>query len=278
MVVGSAVEERDTVVIGAGPGGYVAALRLGQLKKDVLLIDKRGFGGLGGVCLQEGCIPSKAFLSAARVGYDFLHAQAMGWSGQNVKNDFKKLQEWKRERVKKLSSGILALCKKNHVEFLQGTAAFESSNRVRLESEHESRPIEFKRCILDTGSAPNAAPQLPVDHQTVLDSTSALALDELPSDLAVIGAGSIGIEMATFFAKLGTNVSVIQRGPRILTSMEKDVADVVQRRLEKLGVHVFLDTTLDKAILKKSQAELQLVSKEKKIRIADPKSFGRLGA
>lgn len=271
------IEERDTVVIGAGPGGYVAALRLGQLKKDVVLIDKGGTDYLGGVCLHDGCIPSKAFLAAAQVGYGFLHAQELGWTAEKTTLDFKKLQDWKKTVVNKLDGGIRLLCQKNNVEIISGKAAFESAKRIRVESEHSAREFEFKHCIIDTGTRPNAFAQLPVDNVAMLDSTGALALEELPKDLIVVGAGTIAIEMATFFAKLGCSVSIIQRGPRILSNIEEDIAQVIHKRLEKYGVHIFLNASIEKATVKKSGVELDLISDGKKFPITAQKALVALG-
>ncbi|MFH0954743.1 MAG: dihydrolipoyl dehydrogenase [Candidatus Micrarchaeota archaeon] len=271
------IEERDTVVIGAGPGGYVAALRLGQLKKDVLLVDKFGAAGLGGVCLHDGCIPSKAFLTAAQIGYGFLHARDLGWVSEKTTVDFKKMQDWKQQVVDKLDFGIQNLCKKNNVEIMQGKAWFEGPNKLRIESEHEAREIIFRHCIIDAGTVPNEMPGLAVDNQTVLDSTGALALTELPKELVVIGAGTIAIEMATFFAKMGSTVSIVQRSPRILNALEEDIASVISAKLEKSGVHIFTNASVEKTEVKKNDVKMELVVDGKKMELRCDKVLVALG-
>lgn len=238
MVVGDIVEETATVIVGAGPGGYVAALRLGQLGKQVVLVDKRG---LGGICLHQGCIPSKALIHAAQFAFGLKQAQNMGIITEKISVDVSKLMNWKTAGIQKLEKGIEALCKKYSVEIVSGTAHFESSSRVRIESEHQAREIEFKSAIIDTGSKPTTVPGIEWSSN-VISSDAALELSEIPRELIVVGAGYIGIELGTVFAKLGSHVSIIQRGERILTNMDSEAALIVQSRLEELGIHVFLNS------------------------------------
>lgn len=258
LVVGSMVEETEVAVVGAGPGGYVAALRLGQLGKQVVLIDKKG---LGGICLHQGCIPSKSLIHAAEFAFDSKHLENMGIRADKMRVDVAKLMAWKNGGIEKLENGIRALCKKRDVEVIEGRAAFENNSRVRVESEHEVREIEFQRAVIDTGSKPIPLAANPWS-EIVISSDRALELDAIPRELIVIGAGYIGVELGTVFAKLGSTVSIIQRSDRILSNLDEEAALVVQNRLQELGVHVFLNAQVAQIREAGNGALVQVQSRE----------------
>lgn len=272
MVVGSIVEETEVAILGAGPGGYVAALRLGQLGKQVVLIDKRG---LGGICLHQGCIPSKALIHAANAVSE-IKENKFGFSAEKIRMDAKKLMQWKTSKIEKLEQGIRTLCKKRNVEIAEGTGKFESNSRIRVESEHEAREIEFKHAILDTGSKPVPLPNAPWS-ETIISSDQALELEEIPNELVVIGAGYIGIELGTVFAKLGSTVSIVQRSERILSAMEEEGALVVQKRLEELGIHLFLNSQTKKISEKKGKAMVEVQTEKGLVHLTGDKALVALG-
>jgi len=227
----------NTVVIGAGPGGYVAAIRLAQLGVETLIIEKQYYGG---VCLNVGCIPSKALIHAAKSYYKAQNEfSEMGIEVGKTKLDFEKTIAWKDGIVKKLTSGIAGLLKGNKVKMMQGEARFKSSKKLEVTtSEGKVETVEFENCILATGSSPTVIPSLPVDQKTVIDSTGALALKKLPKEMIIVGGGYIGIELGMAYAKLGTEVTVVEFMDRVLAAFDKDVTQVVEKKLKKLKVKV----------------------------------------
>ncbi len=272
MVVGSIVEETEVAILGAGPGGYVAALRLGQLGKQVVLIDKRG---LGGICLHQGCIPSKALIHAANLASE-LKENKFGAQAEKFRMDIEKLMKWKTSGIEKLENGIRTLCKKRNVEVVEGTGKFESNSRIRVESEHEAREIEFKHAILDTGSKPIPLPNAPWS-KTIISSDQALELEAIPKEMVVIGAGYIGIELGTVFAKLGSQVSIIQRSGRILSAMEEEGALIVQKRLEELGIQLFLNSQTKKFLEKKGKTVVEVQTEKGLVELSAEKVLVALG-
>lgn len=234
MVVGEFTTEVDVIVLGAGPGGYVAAIRAAQLGKSVMIVDK---AEVGGVCLNRGCIPSKALISAAHRYEEATHSEDMGITAEGVKVDFKKVQSWKQSVVNKLTGGVGSLLKGNGVEIVQGEALFVTENDVRVYQGNEFNRYRFNHCIIATGSRPIELKPFPFGGR-ILSSTEALALEEIPQSVVVIGGGYIGIELGQTFAKFGTKVTVLEGADSILPIFESDVVRWVQRRLKKDGVEV----------------------------------------
>jgi dihydrolipoamide dehydrogenase len=239
MVVGSVSRGCQVVVIGAGPGGYVAALRLAQLGKDVILVDKGP--RLGGVCLNVGCIPSKALIHAADLSWEVQHAAAMGLSVEGVSIDLPKLVAWKDGIVERLTGGIDFLCSKNGVEVVYGTARFASDRSLSVSTEDGQGEVEFQQAVIATGSEAMQLPGLRFDGRRVVGSSEVLSLNEVPDRLAVIGAGYIGLELGTVYAKLGSKVTVVEFLPEIVPGLDRDVAKALQRQLKKLGVKLLLE-------------------------------------
>ncbi|GGK20813.1 dihydrolipoyl dehydrogenase [Caldalkalibacillus thermarum] len=234
MVVGEFGKEVDVLVIGAGPGGYVAAIRAAQLGKKVTIVEK---DKLGGVCLNVGCIPSKALISAAHK-YELMNDdQGMGITAENVTVDFAKVQEWKQGVVQKLTGGVETLLKGNNVEIIQGEAIFVSEDEVRVNRGYESERLKFNHCIIATGSRPVELKPFPFGGR-IISSTEALALKEIPKSMVVIGGGYIGIELGQTFAKFGTKVTILEGENQILPTFEKQVAQLVQKNLKRLNVNV----------------------------------------
>ena len=214
---GDADHSAQLVVIGAGPGGYTAAFRAADLGMDVILVER--WPMLGGVCLNVGCIPSKALLHAAKVIDD---ARAMADHGVvfgEPKIDAGKLRDWKNEVIGKLTGGLSTMAKQRKVRVIQGTARFESTHRLRLDNDET---IDFEKCIIAAGSEPIMLPDLP-DDPRIVDSTGALELAPLPKRLLVVGGGIIGLEMACVYSALGTEVSVVELMDQLMPGTDKDL-------------------------------------------------------
>lgn len=238
MVVGSVSRGCQVVVVGAGPGGYVAALRLAQLGKDVILVDKGP--RLGGVCLNVGCIPSKALIHAADLAYEILNGEQMGLSVEGLTVDLPKMVGWKDGIVERLTGGVEFLCSKNGVDVVYGTARFLSDRSLRVSNEEGQVEIQFETAVIATGSAAMELPNLPFDGERVIGSTEALSLQKVPARLVVVGAGYIGLELGTVYAKLGSEVTVVEFLPEIMPGLDRDAAKALQRRLKKLKVRLLL--------------------------------------
>lgn len=239
MVVGEIAMGTEVLVIGSGPGGYVAAIRAAQLGKEVTLVEREE---LGGICLNHGCIPSKALITAANMVHKIPHLEEMGITTGDVKVDAGKLQEWKQGISSKLSSGVGQLCKHNGVQVMQGSAAFQSSKKVLVESENGTQAIEFKKCIIATGSRSMEVPGLEYDDDVIIGSRQALKLKEIPEKLVVIGGGYIGLELGTVYAKLGSQVTVVEMMDQLLPGQDIELVRLVARHLKKLGVEVHLNS------------------------------------
>ncbi|QFT88705.1 Dihydrolipoyl dehydrogenase [Bacillus sp. THAF10] len=236
MVVGDFAIEVDTLVIGSGPGGYVAAIRAAQLGQKVTIVEKNT---LGGVCLNVGCIPSKALISAGHRYETAKHSDDMGITAENVTVDFTKVQEWKAGVVKKLTGGVEGLLKGNKVDIVSGEAYFVDGNTVRIMDENSAQTYKFNNCIIATGSRPIEIPTFKYSKR-VLDSTGALALKDIPKKLVVIGGGYIGTELGTAYANFGTEVVIVEAADEILAGFEKQMSSLVKRNLKKKGnVEIF---------------------------------------
>lgn len=235
MVVGNLVLELDTVVIGSGPGGYVAAIRAAQLGKKVAIIEREF---IGGVCLNVGCIPSKALISAGHRYYQAKNSETFGVSVDNVHIDFAKTQDWKNNKVvKTLTSGVEMLLKKNKVEIIKGEAYFNSDNELRVINGDEAQSYSFKHAIVATGSRPIEIKGFRFGGR-ILDSTGALNLSEVPKSLVVIGGGYIGTELAGVFANLGTKITILEGLPSILSNYDSDMIKLVENNFKKKGVDI----------------------------------------
>lgn len=234
MVVGDFPEETDLLVVGAGPGGYVAAIRAAQLGQKVTIVDK---GTLGGVCLNVGCIPSKALIQAGHQALGAAGSDELGITTENVNVDFTKVQAWKSSVVDKLTGGVEQLLTGNEVDIIQGEVYFVDKNTVRVMDEKNSQTYTFKNAIIATGSTPIEIPTFKFSDR-VLDSSGALNLKELPKKLVVIGGGYIGTELGTAYANLGSEVTIVEGTRDILGGFEKQMTALVKRNLKKKGVKV----------------------------------------
>lgn len=228
----------DVVVIGAGPGGYVAAIRAAQLGFKTAVIEKEY---LGGVCLNVGCIPSKAMITATHLLHKAQHNFAD--MGLNIKGgievDMKKLVSWKQSVCDKMAGGVGQLLKGNSVTILKGTADFKSSKEITVKSSSGTETVQAKYFVVATGSRPIEIPGFKFDEKDIMSSTGALALDEIPKRVVVIGGGYIGLEISSYLRKLGTEVTVIEAQSALLAGVvDPECAQVVTRKLNKAGVKV----------------------------------------
>ncbi|AIQ18750.1 MULTISPECIES: dihydrolipoyl dehydrogenase [Paenibacillus] len=244
MVVGDASIEIDTLVIGAGPGGYVAAIRAAQLGQKVLIVDK---SELGGVCLNRGCIPSKALISAAHQFEAAQHGEVFGVTAENVKVDWAKTQEFKNGVVKRMTTGVTGLMKGNKIEVFSGEAMFINTNEARLFNEHESPRYKFNNCIIATGSRPIELKPFPFGGR-ILSSTEALDLPEIPKSMIVIGGGYIGAELGQMYSKFGTKVTIIEGLDTVLPGFDKDMTRLVAKNMAKTGIEIVTNAKAESAV------------------------------
>ncbi|RFU69597.1 dihydrolipoyl dehydrogenase [Bacillus sp. V59.32b] len=229
-------KEVDLLVIGAGSGGYVSAIRAAQLGKKVVLVDK---AELGGVCLNRGCIPSKALISASERVKQIQQAKTMGIrvSGQ-VEIDMPEVVKWKDGIVNKLTNGVRTLLKGNGVEVISGEAYLTEPQTVRIKTGNEEHLYSYKDLILAIGSLPFELKSMPFDKNRIISSTEALMLQEVPKHLVVVGGGYIGLELGTAFAKFGANVTILEGSDTILPGTDPMLTNVVKRHLKELGITV----------------------------------------
>jgi dihydrolipoyl dehydrogenase len=226
----------EALVIGAGPGGYVAGIRLGQLKKKAMVVER---DKPGGICLNVGCIPSKALINAAKTYDKLRHGADIGILADNFRVDMQKMQTWKGEVVTKLTGGVKILLKANGCEYRTGVARLTSRNTVELtEADGKKVTIQADNIVVATGSRPIEIPGFKFDGNRIVDSTGALAFDQVPDRFVVVGGGYIGIEIGTLYAKLGAKVTVVEALPAILPGNDPEIVQVVARKLKKLGVEV----------------------------------------
>lgn len=235
----SVTKNFDAVVVGAGPGGYVCAIKLGQLGLKTAIIEREN---LGGVCLNVGCIPSKAMIHAGsfyeKMGH---HAQEMGIDAQVKGIDLSKLKSWKDGIVKKLTSGVGTLLKANKVEILKGEAKFTGPTTLSVKTAEGAQTITAKKFVIATGSRAFDIPGFAPDGKNVITSTEALDLTSPPKRLVVIGGGYIGLELGTYLAKVGSQVTVLEGTAKLLGAMDQDCVGVVARGLKKRNVNVVLE-------------------------------------
>jgi len=236
---GSAVEA-EVVVLGSGPGGYTAAFRAADLGKKTVLVER--YPTLGGVCLNVGCIPSKALLHTAEVLTEVREMRAHGVSFGKPEIELDKLARWKDSVVGRLTKGLAGLARQRRVQVIQGVGAFTSANRLRVETQSGDVTVAFEHAIIAAGSQAAHIPSFPNDDPRVIDSTDALALDEIPERLLVIGGGIIGLEMAAVYHPLGSRVTVVELTDELMPGCDRDLVRVLQKRIEKQYESILVGT------------------------------------
>ena len=230
----------EVLVLGAGPGGYTAAFRAADLGKSVVLVDSRG--PLGGVCLNIGCIPSKALLHAAKVIAETKEMSAHGLSFAAPTIDLDALRAWKDGVVTRLTGGLAGLAKQRKVTTIVGTGVFTGPNTLTVTGPEGSSTVSFDAAIIAAGSEPVQLPFVPPDDARVIDSTGALALEGIPERLLVLGGGIIGLEMATVYAELGSSISVVELMDQLIPGADKDIVNPLAKRIGKQYAAVWLGT------------------------------------
>ncbi|MCP3046496.1 dihydrolipoyl dehydrogenase [Xanthomonas euvesicatoria pv. allii] len=233
--------ECKMVVLGAGPGGYTAAFRAADLGLETVLIER--YASLGGVCLNVGCIPSKALLHAAAVIDEVAHAGDFGVDFGQPKITLDKLREYKEKVVGKLTGGLASMAKQRKVRTVTGVASFVSPNELEIVGDDgKTQLLRFEHCIIAAGSQAVKLPNFPWDDKRVMDSTDALELHDIPKTLLVVGGGIIGLEMATVYSALGSKVTVVEFMDQLMPGADKDLVKPLADRLKKQGVEVHLKT------------------------------------
>ena len=254
-----ATKSFDVTVIGGGPGGYVAAIRAAQLGASVLLVEK---DQLGGTCLNRGCIPTKAMLADAKLYHQVKASTVL--DAKNVRVNMEKLLERKGGVVKTLRSGVGLLVKNNGITLVTGRATFLDPRTVEVESDKGKEQFKSSKTIIATGSVSAQLPSVAVDGKVILTSTEMLNLSTVPKDLIVIGGGYIGMEFACLFNGLGSNVTVIEMLPEILTTEDEEIARGLITILKKRGIQIHTETKVKEAKVKSGRAEVTVVNKEGK--------------
>ncbi|SMN11065.1 Dihydrolipoamide dehydrogenase of pyruvate dehydrogenase complex [uncultured Candidatus Thioglobus sp.] len=230
----------QVVVIGSGPGGYTAAFRAADLGKEVVLIER--YESLGGVCLNVGCIPSKALLHTAEIINEAAEAEHLGVTFSQPTIDIDGVRKNKDDIVGKLTGGIKALANARKVKVIIGYGKFISNNQIKIEGSDEV--VEFEQCIIAAGSRVTKIPAFPFDDSRVMDSTDALDLDSVPKRLLIVGGGIIGLEMATVYEALGSEITVVERDDQLIASADKDIVNPLFKRIKKRYANIFLKTNV----------------------------------
>lgn len=247
------MKEANVVIIGSGPGGYVAGIRAGQLGLKAIVIEKQF---LGGVCLNVGCIPTKALLHASHIYHIPSEAKKMGIKFDNVELNLKKLNAWKNSVVKRLVSGVDFLLKNNGAEVIYGEGRLKDANHVIVKtSEGEEITIKADNIIIATGSRPSFIPGFEPDHDRIWDSTDALELKEIPERMLVIGAGAVGLEFATIYSRLGSKVTVVEIMEQIVPGSDTESAKMLERALKKQGLEIL---TSSKVVSRKGESPFKV--------------------
>ena len=242
-----AEKQFDVTVIGGGPGGYVAAIRAAQLGMNVGLIER---DRLGGICLNWGCIPSKALLKSAELYNSFKKAGDFGISFSDLKFDFTKIIKRSRDVADRVSKGVEYLMKKNKIEVISGSAKLTGRNSIEVSKDGKVvDTIKTKFTLLATGGRPRSIPGVTIDRKKVITSTEAMTLPELPKALLVIGGGAIGIEFAYFYNSLGTKVTVVEMLPSVLPKEDKEITKLLESSLKKQGIEILTNAKVESVVV-----------------------------
>ena len=240
----------EVVVLGAGPGGYTAAFRAADLGKKVVLIER--YSTLGGVCLNVGCIPSKALLHVAKIISEAADISRHGVAFEKPTITIDKLRAWKESVIKKLTNGLKALAKQRKVKIIHGTGKFTTPNMIQIETTDNAKTISFDSCIIAAGSSVVRIPGFPYDDPRIIDSTGALKLETIPKRMLIIGGGIIGLEMATVYAALGSKISVVELMNQLIPGADVELIKPLHQRIQKRYEAIYLETKVTKIEAKKT--------------------------
>lgn len=269
--------EYDVVILGGGPGGYVAAIRAGQLKLKTAVIDK---DNLGGICLNWGCIPTKSLLKNAEI-YDNLknHSGDFGLSYKDLKFDFSKIIKRSRDISDRITKNVELLVKKNKVDRYRGFGKLTSKNTIDVLDANGkvTETIKAKNIVIATGASPRVFPNIPVDHKSIITSTEAMSLSEQPNELIIVGAGAIGVEFAYFYSVLGTKVTIIEMLPNLLPIEDHEVSELLEKNFKKRGVNVLTGTSVVSATPKGKKVEVVIEKNGEKSTLTADKVLSAVG-
>ncbi len=245
----NANHDTDVIVIGSGPGGYTAAFRAADLGLKTILIER--YPSLGGVCLNVGCIPSKALLHVGKIISEIDELKEHGIDLGSRKPDSKPVRDWTESVINKLTSGLKSMAKQRKIDVIQGYAKFNSSNSIEIEHDGKTQTISFANAIIAAGSQASKLPFLP-DDPRIMDSTDALLLENIPKRMLVIGGGIIGLEMATVYASLGSKITIVEMLDSLIAGCDKDIVRPLQKRINGLYENIYLNTGVTSVTAKKA--------------------------
>jgi len=268
----ASAEQADVIVLGGGPGGYVAAIKAGQLGMKVTCIEKRGT--LGGTCLNVGCIPSKALLNASHMYHDAEHNfKSKGINVEGLSLDWGTMQQYKDKAISGLTQGIEGLFKKNKVDYVKGHGRITGPNEVTVDLlDGGTQTVSAKNIIIASGSEPSSLPGITIDEEKIVSSTGALSLQSIPKALTVVGGGVIGLEMGSVYARLGTKVTVVEFLDRIVPTADAEIGKTFMRALKKQGMDFKLQTAVQ-TITQNAQGQMVAEVKDlKKDKVAQIES------
>ncbi len=250
----------DVVVIGAGPGGYVAAIRAAQLGLKTAVIEKQH---LGGICLNWGCIPTKALLKSSEINHLLHNLDAYGFSADNIKFDFNKIIGRSRDVAQKLSSGIAHLLKKNKVEVIMGEGKILNSTNVQVISDNKTNNITTKNIIIATGARARIMPGFEPDREFVWTYKEAMTPTKMPKSLIVVGSGAIGVEFASFYRNMGAEVTLVEMFERILPAEDAEIAEIAHKAFAKQNITIHTSSQITKIVKNKNDLSATLICKGK---------------
>ncbi len=267
----------DIAVLGGGPGGYVAAIRAGQLGLKTVVIDK---DNLGGICLNWGCIPTKALLKSAEI-YDTMknHSADYGIKVEGLSFDFNKIIARSRDISGKITKNVEMLIKKNKIDRIRGFGKLVSKNEIKIYDNDgkEIDSVSADKIIIATGARPRIFPTIPVDRKSIITSSEAMSLDKQPKDLIVIGAGAIGVEFAYFYSVLGTKVTIVEMLDNILPVEDKEVSESLEKIFKKKGIDIYTKTKVEKAEVVGNSVVVHVEKDGKKIELKAEKVLSAVG-
>ena len=255
----------DVIVLGSGPGGYVTAIRASQLGLKTAIIEKES---LGGVCLNWGCIPTKALLKSAQVFEYINHAEDFGISVSNAKADFSKVIKRSRDVADGMSKGIAYLTKKNNVEVIYGFGKLKKEGVVSVTNDGITKEYSAKNIIIATGARSRILPNLPQDGKNVIGYREAMTLKEMPKKMVVVGSGAIGVEFAYFYNTMGVDVTVVEYMPNIVPVEDLDISKQLQRSFKKSGIKVMTNSSVEKVNITSDGCEVIIKTKKGEERIS----------
>ena len=251
--------DAQVVVLGAGPGGYTAAFRAADLGLKTILIER--YPSLGGVCLNVGCIPSKALLHISKVKSEIEELKEHGIELGSGNPDAKSVRSWTESIINKLTSGLKTMAKKRKIEIVEGLGTFSSKNSIEVNNNGETKTIKFDSAIIAAGSQASKLPFLP-DDPRIMDSTDALLLENIPNRMLVIGGGIIGLEMATVYASMGCKITIVEMLESLISECDKDIVRPLEKRIKKIYEKIYLKTGVTSVVAKKSGLEVSFEGKD----------------